>query len=109
MSDSITYNFTFINFEPSPVDSLSFNVDQQKFTFAAEMFFISPNKNKWKHRVSVKVPHDKIKELYDREASYNLILHSVKGDIQFDISQKKWNEHRGIVNKIFEIIKYNQY
>lgn len=108
-SDSVTYNFTFVNTVASPVDSVSFKVNERTLTAAAEMLFVSPQKNKWKHRVSVRIPQGDIKELYNQAVPYNLLLHSAKGDIQFDISQKKWDEHKSIVNKIFEIIKYNQY
>ncbi|MDU1905797.1 MAG: hypothetical protein E6772_13550 [Dysgonomonas sp.] len=108
-NDSLTYNFTFVAQTASPVDSVSFLVNNNKETVPAKMLFISPEKNKWKHRVSLKVPNTNFTELYQNSIPYQLVIYSPKGKQTFSISNKDWQQQTSIVNKVFEIIQYNQY
>lgn len=104
-TDSVTYNFTFYNKVVSPVESIYFDNPDQKFE--AEMLFVEPHKNDWKLRVSVKLPFEFVKVIYSSKTSYKLFLNTEKGIYEFNQSEKSWQKQADIINKIFDVIKYN--
>lgn len=104
-TDSVTYNFTFFNKIVSTVESISFNNEPQKFE--ASMLFVDPHKNSWKLRATVKLPFEYIKNIYNNTKPYTLMINTNKAEYRFSQNEKNWQKQSAIVNKIFEVIKYN--
>ena len=113
-TDSITFNFTYESKEPLPLDSVVFVNENINYGSPATMLFIEPGKgDKWKNRASVMLPADEFKHVRTQNIPCCLIIYTKEKDntparsYKFEISNKDWEKNTDIINKIFDIIKYN--
>lgn len=110
VSDSVTVNFTYIRevTSPAPLDSITFNAAGTRYTAPASMLFVEPKKgNKWESRASARFTADDFKKICAETTPATLTLYIQEKEYLFEIPEKAWKKNTGIINKVFDVAKYN--
>lgn len=110
ITDSVIVNFTYINKAqiPFPLDSVVVISGESRYIFPSTMLYMEPKKgDKWENRASIKLQAEDFKAIYAEETPAELLFYIRQEDYSFKISEKAWRNNAGIINKIFEIAKYN--
>lgn len=107
--DSVTFNCTYYNEIPSPADSIFFvTAGGEKTAICHTMFYVQPHKKIWTQRASLTIPNDWFRELYKQDVPFDILIHTGDREYLYKAAPKKWGEHKMIINKVFEIAKYNK-
>ncbi|NDV68781.1 hypothetical protein [Dysgonomonas sp. 25] len=110
VTDSVAVNFTYTNKvqTPAPLDSIVFVTSSARYAAPASMLYIEPKKSdKWENRASANFPGDDIKAITAEQNPAQIILYIQGKEYLFEIPEKVWRKNTGIINKVFDVAKYN--
>lgn len=107
--DSLTFSYIYINKEICKPETISFHSSDNKVLYQgkAQMLFVQPIKQNWKHRGTVKVPYAKAVEFFSQSSSIQLQFHTNKQELHYQMNDSKWKKQCYLINRIFEIIANN--
>ncbi|MCD8178301.1 MAG: hypothetical protein LUE98_13115 [Tannerellaceae bacterium] len=107
--DSASFIFSYFTKNVVQAKSIVFKDTTGNILYEAPvtMMFTQPKKNNWHQRAQVMIPYETLTSLYEQPQPYAICLNGGK-EILFEISPKSWKKQSGVINKIFEVVKYNR-
>ncbi len=108
-SDTITFNFTFIDDKLNKLDSLILCENNIKYSSCLTKIFVQYKKTtKCLHRYSAKFTFSDLQKIYN--SSLPPLVNVVFGNesVQLSMKSKKWYKDADVVSKIFKMIEVNK-
>ncbi|MCD7963226.1 MAG: hypothetical protein LUF90_06690 [Rikenellaceae bacterium] len=78
------------------------------YEIEVDMMFYQPKKSYWWQRANISIPYDILVELYKNQTPYSIVLHGKDETITYRISRGKWEKQSAVINKVFNVIQYNE-
>jgi hypothetical protein len=108
-SDSLTFNFTYIDPMLFQIDSLSVQYNDEFYISApASKIFIEPSKSKWSYRYGAFFAFHDFDRLFDFSQSPEIKLYCGENTISLKMKQNKWKKESQLISRIFDIIRLNR-
>lgn len=102
-----TLNFTYYASEPLEATTLEIRGERLSLAAPCRKLYIDPENRRWKHRYTLSFPEEELFVLY-QESSPELVLHTPKGEVHFEVKNRAWGEYQPIGQRIVETIRLNR-
>ena len=102
-----TLNFTYYAPDPLEADSLEIRGREVSLAAPCRKLYIDPENRRWKHRYTLSFPVEELFVLY-QESSPEVVLHTPKGEVRFEVKRRAWGEYQPIGQRIVETIRLNR-
>jgi hypothetical protein len=94
--------------KPLQIKKLLFEMGNDRKEAGARKLYIDNYKGQWRNRYSSTISKEEFRQIIESKASLKLLVESENETYTFNLEGKTWNNHRTILEQVFQMILLNE-